>query len=213
MNVCGVVITTNHKADGIYLPADDRRHYVAWSTLTKEDFATDYWQTLYRWYDDGGSRDVAAYLATLNLSGFDPKAPPPKTPAFWDIVDASRAPEDAELADLLDVLGNPNALTLAMLDMKSDDQFREWLQDRRNRRQIPHRLESVGYSPCATRPPTMVYGRSGPNVKQFTRAISCQSAIASPQPRTFVGNPGSEVSQVSDPPLSSPRAHALPSEH
>lgn len=31
MNVMGVVITTNHKTDGIYLPADDRRHYVAWS--------------------------------------------------------------------------------------------------------------------------------------------------------------------------------------
>jgi hypothetical protein len=26
MNVCGVIITTNHKADGIYLPADDWRH-------------------------------------------------------------------------------------------------------------------------------------------------------------------------------------------
>ncbi len=25
-NVCGVIITTNHKTDGIYLPADDRRH-------------------------------------------------------------------------------------------------------------------------------------------------------------------------------------------
>src|SRR5262249_17999718 len=31
LNCCGVIITTNHKADGIYLPADDRRHYVAWS--------------------------------------------------------------------------------------------------------------------------------------------------------------------------------------
>jgi Family of unknown function (DUF5906) len=30
LNVCGVIITTNHKTDGIYLPADDRRHYVAW---------------------------------------------------------------------------------------------------------------------------------------------------------------------------------------
>src|ERR1700683_4469077 len=28
-NVCGVVITTNHWTDGIFLPADDRRHYVA----------------------------------------------------------------------------------------------------------------------------------------------------------------------------------------
>ena len=27
LNCCGVIITTNHKADGIFLPADDRRHY------------------------------------------------------------------------------------------------------------------------------------------------------------------------------------------
>jgi hypothetical protein len=26
-----VIITTNHKTDGIYLEPDDRRHYVAWS--------------------------------------------------------------------------------------------------------------------------------------------------------------------------------------
>ena len=38
LNCCGVIITTNHKADGIYLPADDRRHYVAWSRPDKDDF-------------------------------------------------------------------------------------------------------------------------------------------------------------------------------
>ena len=32
LNCMGVVITTNHLTDGIYLPAEDRRHYVAWST-------------------------------------------------------------------------------------------------------------------------------------------------------------------------------------
>ena len=37
-NVCGVIITTNHETDGIYLPADDRRHYVAWSTRKPADF-------------------------------------------------------------------------------------------------------------------------------------------------------------------------------
>ena len=26
----GVIMTTNHKAGGLYLPPDDRRHYVAW---------------------------------------------------------------------------------------------------------------------------------------------------------------------------------------
>ena len=37
-NVLGLVITTNHKNDGVYLPGDDRRHYVAWSPVKKEDF-------------------------------------------------------------------------------------------------------------------------------------------------------------------------------
>src|SRR5207237_4708323 len=43
LNCCGVIITTNHKTDGIYLPADDRRHFVAWSNIAKEDFSQSYW--------------------------------------------------------------------------------------------------------------------------------------------------------------------------
>jgi hypothetical protein len=147
MNVCGVIITTNHKADGIYLPADDRRHYVAWSSLTKEDFTEGYWRTLYNWYRDGGNNHVTAYLAGLDLSQFDAKAPPPKTAAFHDIVDANRASEDAELADVLDKLGNPTAITLTDLVIYASDDFGDWLKDRKNRRQIPHRLETAGYTP------------------------------------------------------------------
>ena len=147
MNVCAVVITSNHKTDGIYLPADDRRHYVAWSDLTQGDFPAGYWRSLYGWYESGGSGHVAAYLSALDLSSFDPKAPPPKTPAFWDIVDANRAPEDAEIVDVLDSLDNPAVVTIGQLCVYANDSFREWLQDRRNARQIPHRLESAGYIP------------------------------------------------------------------
>jgi hypothetical protein len=146
-NVTGVIITTNHKADGIYLPSDDRRHYVAWSELTKESFGESYWRDLYDWYRTGGTGHVTAYLAQFDLSDFDPKAPPPKTSAFWDIVDANRAPEDAELADAIESLGTPDALTIMALISYASDSFREWLQDRRNRRQIPHRLETAGYVP------------------------------------------------------------------
>ena len=148
LNCCGVIITTNHKADGIYLPADDRRHYVAWSDSTKENFAADYWKALWRWYgDDGGYGHVAAYLATLAISTFDPKAPPPKTAAFWDIVDASSAPEDAELADVLDALGNPPATTLIRVQNAASGEFEIWIRDRKNRRQIPYRFEQCGYTP------------------------------------------------------------------
>jgi hypothetical protein len=145
VNVTAVIITTNHKSDGIYLPPDDRRHFVAWSELAKDDFEPDYWNRFWRWYGDGGIANVTAYLAALDISDFDPKAPPPKTDAFWAIADANRAPEDAELADVLDALGNPDAVTLSQTINGAGDSFHAWLSDRKNRRAIPHRMERCGY--------------------------------------------------------------------
>jgi Family of unknown function (DUF5906) len=147
LNCCGIVVTTNYRTDGIYLPADDRRHFVAWSTRAKDDFAPEYWKTLWGWYAQGGIGHVAAYLTKLDLSTFDPKGPPPKTPAFWDIVDANRAPEDAELADALDTLKQPKAITLEEIRNVASAEFGVWLGDRKNRRAIPHRMEQVGYVP------------------------------------------------------------------
>lgn len=151
VNVCGVLITTNHKTDGIYVPADDRRHYIAWSDATKEEFAAQYWNKLYQWYAAGGTGHVIAHLMALNLDGFDPKAPPPKTPAFWAVVQASEAPESGELRDIIDHLKSPAALTLEML-IKAAETLEMWdlrneLNDRKTRRAIPHKLDRVGYAP------------------------------------------------------------------
>jgi hypothetical protein len=148
-NLCGIIITTNHKTDGIYLPADDRRHFVAWSDLTKDDFDVQYWVSLWQWYNAGGDGHVAAYLAELDLSDFDPKAPPPKTQAFWEIVDASRSPEDAEMQNAIDHLAGdgepPDALTLKQIITHADAEFALFLRERKNSRRIPYRLESCGY--------------------------------------------------------------------
>lgn len=146
-NLVGVIVTTNHRTDGLYLPPDDRRHYVAWSDGTKDVSGPTYWTDLWRWYASGGAGHVAAYLSTVDLQDFDPKAPPPKTPAFWDIVDANRAQEDAELADALDALARPNAVALDDIRDRATYGLKEWLQDRRSYRQVPHRLEAVGYVP------------------------------------------------------------------
>jgi len=113
------------------------------STLAN-DFTPDYWNTLWGWYHTGGFEHVAAYLAELDISGFDPKAPPLKTPAFWDIVNANVAPEDAELADVIDKLGNPNVLTIKQLIAAATGATAEWLMGK-NRRALPHRLERCGY--------------------------------------------------------------------
>ena len=184
LNCCGVVITTNHKADGIYLPADDRRHFVAWSDLTKEDFADDYWNALWGWYvRGGGDRHVASYLAELDISEFDPKAPPPKTPAFWDIVDANRVPEDAELADVLDRLGNPEATTLIRLSNEATGGFEAWIKDRKNRRVIPHRLETCGYSPVRN-----PYAKDGLWKINYARQVVYAKSALSLQDRIAAAN-------------------------
>jgi hypothetical protein len=84
----------------------------------------------------------------LDISNFDPKAPPQKTPAFWSIVDSNRAGEEAELADAIDQLNNPAALTLLQLQGAAAGlPLYEWLADRKNRRVIPYRLEKCGYVP------------------------------------------------------------------
>ena len=49
-NMVGVIVTTNNKSNGIYLPADDRRHYVAWSDLNRTDFVEDYFPSLCGWF-------------------------------------------------------------------------------------------------------------------------------------------------------------------
>jgi hypothetical protein len=168
-NVCGVIITTNYKTNGIYLPTDDRRHFVAWSTAKKEDFSDEYWNGIWKWYEASGYAHVTAYLQTLDVADFNPKAPPPKTAAFWDIVNANHAPEEAELADIIDrlskphtklsgeavttedgmpVLVPPEVITLDMIEKEAENtEIGFWIKDRKNRRAIPHRLEKCGYEP------------------------------------------------------------------
>ena len=144
-NICSVIITTNHKTDGMHLPADDRRHFVCWSNSVKADFTQNYWDCIWEWYAGRGIRDVTAYLANYDLSRFNPKAAPPQTRAFWEIVHAGRAPENAELAEIIEKLGNPDVLTISMIARIAEQDFRDWIRDRRNSRRIPHRLEDCRY--------------------------------------------------------------------
>jgi hypothetical protein len=129
-NICSVIITTNH-IDGLYVTADDRRHFIAWTELTKEDFSQSYWDELWGWYYRGGFENVAAYLSERDLSRFNAKAPPPKTEAWGRAVNAGRNPEDADFADALDRLERPDAVTLSMIKEKAYDAFDDWLNDPR----------------------------------------------------------------------------------
>jgi hypothetical protein len=147
-NLVAVVITTNNKLNGLFLPADDRRHYVAWSDRTQEDgrFHKDYFTEFYAYLEAGGARDVTAFLLQHDIADFDAKAPPRKTDAFWNMVNTNRASEDAELADVLESLGYPDAVTVSRLAGMADEAFAAWLKDRANRPRLPHRLAECGYA-------------------------------------------------------------------
>jgi hypothetical protein len=161
-NVMGVILTTNHKTSGIYLPADDRRHYVAWSDIRCEEFNENYWSSWWNWLtEEGGVGNVIAYLRELDLSSFNPKTPPPKTAAWYAIVAANIAPEDSELDSLIAEMNVPPVITLPLLVDAARRLRREEiafdLADRTKRRVVPHKLERAGYS--AVRNPNAKSGR------------------------------------------------------
>jgi hypothetical protein len=60
-------------------------------------------------------------------------------------VSTNTAPEDAELADVIDARNNPDVLTRSDLIGKAQGYMAEWLTNRKNRRAIPHRMGRCGY--------------------------------------------------------------------
>ena len=173
LNVAGVFYTTNNRFDSIYLPPNDRRTYVAWSEIQSADFVKEFWTEhlgLVQSRRAGGRGRLPDGIRPLE---FDPKAPPTKTEAFWQIVGAGAAPENSELADILDTLGaeerdvewvqanpgrpwvkapeekpcGPRAVTLDAIKRKAEGALSEWLNDRKNRRVMSHRMSECNYVP------------------------------------------------------------------
>jgi hypothetical protein len=142
LNLTGMVITTNYR-DALKLPFDDRRHYVAFSERRGEEFPAEYWNDFWGWYEADGVNHIAALLYQHDLSGFDPKAEPPKTPAFHHMVIASRGATYGELADAIDALGNPEALTIDELMVVAPSL--EWLRDATKRTVGGYRIAECQY--------------------------------------------------------------------
>jgi len=109
---CGVIITTNHLASGIYIPPGDRRYDVietatfAEMGLEDEGKRRDYFEALYDWFLKGGDRHVAAFLHERDLSGFSPDHGQRKTAAHHMVV-AANLEADSWLLDILSELGEP----------------------------------------------------------------------------------------------------------
>ncbi len=144
-NVVGVIFTTNHR-DGLWLPPDDRRHHVSFcDDFVKEDFTPGYWEALWNWYRAGGLANVITFLEQRDLSKFDAKNPPPKTEAWHEMVTNGCTPEEAELSEIIERLGRPEVVRLNDVTAVAPKDTQSWLNERKNRRRIPHLFEGAGY--------------------------------------------------------------------
>lgn len=140
-NLTGVIITTNYLKHGIYLPTDDRRHYVAWSDKERGFFDANYWDTMWRWYDNGGYEAILYCLVKRDLKAFNPKAPPRQTDAFFKIVEGHKGPEAKMVEEALDQLDWPEVTTWQIIcsemrpadgehcnNIKLRDRVNDWLK-------------------------------------------------------------------------------------
>lgn len=147
-NATAPVLTTNHRLV-FYVLANDRRNLFCWSVCNGSEFDETYWNAFYAWYEAGGYENVAAYLMARDLSRFDPKAAPFKTPWFWESVESSRDAEEPEMLDTIEKIGFDNAFTLDDLKGQAAVTMDLWdlLNDPKKRRVVSHRLEKCGYMP------------------------------------------------------------------
>ena len=89
-----------------------------------------------------------------------PRRRQPKHPRSGTLLTPDAAPEDAELADALDTLGNPAATTLERVRHVGSAEFIIWANDRKNRRVVPFRSSGAAIAQYATPTPSTVCGRS-----------------------------------------------------
>jgi hypothetical protein len=98
LNRVFVVAFSNERA-AISIPSDDRRWFCLWSDAKRLPEADAL--ALWRWYENGGYQHVANYLQTLDVSAFNPSAPPPMTEAKAIMIDQGRSTAEAYLIELI----------------------------------------------------------------------------------------------------------------
>ena len=152
-DVFAAIITTNFKLRGLYIPADDARIYFAWSKRTRADWGMPedkleaaYFKPLQRWYENGGYEAVAHYLRTLDLTkaDFSPTAPPPKTEAWREVVAAGRDHTENVVERILELLGNPAAVTVDEVRAQDSEGELDWMSAK-GRNQVAPQMEAAHY--------------------------------------------------------------------
>ena len=169
---CGVIITTNHLASGIYIPPDDRRYDVIESStmaemgIQDEHLRRQYFSDLWDWFLEGGGSHIAAFLHERDISGFSASNGQRKTEAHKTVVVGGMM-SDAWLSDIIEEMGSPEfiredwILTKAVANGEKEEKVKSKLVNTINR------LDYAAYRNHASR-----HGRwliNGKNVTIFAK--------------------------------------------
>lgn len=116
-NLCNFYFTANSPF-AHYLEDHDRRHYI--HEVVNPPLSDEFYATYKHWLETGGARDLLTHLLAVDLDGFNPKAPAPRTRAKEDMIYLSRSEAEAWAVDLMD---DPSTL----LDKAPGLKGRAWL--------------------------------------------------------------------------------------
>jgi hypothetical protein len=145
---CGVILTTNHLAEGIYIPKDDRRYDVIQCAtleemeLGEENARREYFTDLWNWFLQDGASHVAAYLNEKDIKDFSAANGQRKTDAHATIV-AGGMSGDEWLDDILDEMGNPAAVRSDWITAKA---IAAGEKDGNVRRKMANAMGRLGYT-------------------------------------------------------------------
>lgn len=117
---CGVIITTNHLTSGIYIPSDDRRYDVIESAtldqmnLQNSEIKNNYFSSLWEWFQNGGSNNIAAYLKEKDISKFSANNGQRKTKAHQSVIKMGLQ-QNSWFYDILEQEDNPTFISCPMI--------------------------------------------------------------------------------------------------
>lgn len=108
-NIVSVALTTNSQLP-FRLSGQSRRYYALWSDVNTRDRHGNmlpawrkYWTDMWQWMNSGGDQYCIHYLRNdVDLSDFNPGAPPPMTQFLRDITNASKSAPLQTLESFID---------------------------------------------------------------------------------------------------------------
>ncbi len=174
---CGVIITTNHLASGIYIPPGDRRYDVIECAtmeemgIEKEDKRKEYFTDLWDWFHAGGANHMAAYLHERDISKFSPNNGQRKTAAH-SIVIAGGMTGDQWLDDILEEMKYPIGVRADWIVTKAVSAGEK---DMEIRRRLANSIGRLGY--VFFKNPAMADGRWKIGAKKVTVYVKAGTPV------------------------------------